>query len=558
MKKRSLFSRLTMVVAILAALALGLAVQREESAAFVPLVPESPLLPSLIPGDALGYVAFKNGELWKSPSGREILKFWNAISDKDRAKFEEEMGVSPLAIEYAGVIVMDLEHEPLLYLLASKKVNQETIRKNMAGDIKKKTANNKEYFVGTIRSAAFNSNGKVEATVDSDGPDVPALHFFDDKSFVAGPAGPLKKYLERNPKTLGGLSGTFEEAGKHPISAAFDVARLGAKGLPGLPEDFKPLLEAKLITVTLDVDAPWKLDMEIRFQNETSARKAQMSARTAYQLALAQVTVLKGQLRSVSVPLFGRPLEQALTSLKQSAIKQNGANLELHVASPIQIKVDREVLDGLQQASARTESSQHLRQLMLGMHNFADRDGFPPSALCDKQGKPLLSWRVLLLPYLEHEKLYKQFKLDEPWDSEHNKKLLASMPDIYKTPGTRDEEGMTRYAVITGPSTAYPGKPGKYGNGMALLGSRFTDIVDGLTQTIGLVEAAAPIPWTKPADVDYDPKKPVPKFYVREGRYLVAIMDGSVRTVSKDIKARTLQLAIEPGDGNVLPADWDE
>src|SRR5262245_11036025 len=72
----------------------------------------------------------------------------------------------------------------------------------------------------------------------------------------------------------------------------------------------------------------------------------------------------------------------------------------------------------------RRASANNLKQIGLALHNYHDTYGkLPPAAICDKAGKPLLSWRVAILPFIEQNALYKQFKLDEPWDSEHNKKL---------------------------------------------------------------------------------------------------------------------------------------
>jgi hypothetical protein len=89
------------------------------------------------------------------------------------------------------------------------------------------------------------------------------------------------------------------------------------------------------------------------------------------------------------------------------------------------------------------------------MHNYHDTFGFfPASAIYSKDGKPLLSWRVALLPFLNHDNLYKQFHLDEPWDSEHNKKLLDKMPDIFRVPGQKDKSG-TYYQVFVGESTMF-------------------------------------------------------------------------------------------------------
>src|SRR5262249_46508298 len=77
--------------------------------------------------------------------------------------------------------------------------------------------------------------------------------------------------------------------------------------------------------------------------------------------------------------------------------------------------------DGRELAKARRQSINNLKEIALAMHNRHDTYGFlPASAIYSKNGKPLLSWRVELLPFLDQQELYRQFHLDEPWDSEHN------------------------------------------------------------------------------------------------------------------------------------------
>ena len=86
-------------------------------------------------------------------------------------------------------------------------------------------------------------------------------------------------------------------------------------------------------------------------------------------------------------------------------------------------------------AAARTQGANNLKQLALGMHIFHDSLGrLPPAVAYSQDGKPLYSWRVLLLPFVEQRQLFSQFKLDEAWDGPHNKTLLAQMPR-YPQPG---------------------------------------------------------------------------------------------------------------------------
>src|SRR5205085_607175 len=98
----------------------------------------------------------------------------------------------------------------------------------------------------------------------------------------------------------------------------------------------------------------------------------------------------------------------------------------------------------------------NLKQIGLAFHNYADqKDGFPAAAITGPGGKPLLSWRVAILPYIEQQALYQKFKLDEPWDSPHNKELIKYMPTVYACPSrNRDAEpGMTAYRVFAGKDT---------------------------------------------------------------------------------------------------------
>src|SRR5262249_23663651 len=143
----------------------------------------------------------------------------------------------------------------------------------------------------------------------------------------------------------------------------------------------------------------------------------------------------------------------------------------------------------------------NFRQMALAFHNYAAsrRGRFPPAAIVDKEGKPLLSWRVAILPYIDEEDLHKEFRLNEAWDSPHNKKLLARMPKSYASPsGKMTEPNATCYQLFTGPGTLYPLESDR--------NVKFTvaNIPDGSGNTIVLAEASKAVPWTKPEDILVD------------------------------------------------------
>jgi hypothetical protein len=128
----------------------------------------------------------------------------------------------------------------------------------------------------------------------------------------------------------------------------------------------------------------------------------------------------------------------------------------------------------------------NLRNLTLAMMAYNQEHGsLPPAAVRGADGKPLLSWRVLLLPYLEDAELHGRFKLDEPWDGPNNRKLLHPMPSPFRS-RTRDEgEDQTFFRVFVGKGTAFEGPKGhQYPN----------DFPDGPSKTILIVEAAEAVP----------------------------------------------------------------
>ena len=103
------------------------------------------------------------------------------------------------------------------------------------------------------------------------------------------------------------------------------------------------------------------------------------------------------------------------------------------------------------EAARRTQAMNNLKQQVLAMHNYHDaKKSFPAHAICDANGKPLLSWRVQILPYLEQQALYNEFHLDEPWDSDHNKPLIARMPVVYDDPSYNIAPGKTAYLAVVG------------------------------------------------------------------------------------------------------------
>jgi hypothetical protein len=215
----------------------------------------------------------------------------------------------------------------------------------------------------------------------------------------------------------------------------------------------------------------------------------------------------------------------------------------------------------VREAAARTQSMNSLRQLGLAMHNYNDQySKLPAAASKGKDGQPLLSWRVALLPYLdlEAERLFREFRLDEPWDSPHNLTLVARMPKVYaQVDRPTPQPGMTYFQVITTP----PDVPYDSAKCAPFGGPHPPRIPasfpDGSSNTILIAEAADPVIWTKPDDVVYRPDGPLPRFGDPSKNYFLAgLADASVRSVPRTVSDTTLRRVITPADGNIINDQW--
>ena len=195
------------------------------------------------------------------------------------------------------------------------------------------------------------------------------------------------------------------------------------------------------------------------------------------------------------------------------------------------------------EAARRMESSNNLKQIMLAMHNYeAAYRKLPAQAILDADDKPLLSWRVAILPFLDQQQLYNEFHLDEPWDSPHNIKLLDRMPSFFQNPSNPPAPGMTTYLVPMGE-----------GVGLGSSGISFRNMTDGTSNTIAVVDVNRElgVPWTKPDDFDIN-QVDLLNLLRFEGSN-VGFFDGSVRFLSSSIDLELLEAMMTYAGGETIP-----
>jgi hypothetical protein len=382
------------------------------------------------------------------------------------------------------------------------------------------------------------------------------LHFETfGHALVGGSASAQKRLRNAKPAERPELAKAFAAAGDTTAQLLLlptpDTRRVVAELLPMLPPQTgggstRPLTHG-LLWAAVGVNFPPKPSQRLLVQSPDAD-----SARKLKDL-LSQILKSVAEQREVRdfLPDIGRLAESFAPRAEGDRLTLSLVDKELMAFLPtLVLRIYQDV--------QRRAAENKLKQLALAMHNYADTfkgrrtARLPAVANFDKQGKPLLSWRVHLLPFVGANDLYRQFHLDEPWDSPHNKQLLARMPDVYQGPNLKlNQEGKTVYLLPMGKDAAF--KDGPEGPRMP------ADFIDGTSNTILIVEAdnAHAVPWTKPEDLKIDPEHPERGLGGHfHGGFLVSLADGSVRVVKKEISKATLRSAFTPSGGEVLGPDW--
>lgn len=192
--------------------------------------------------------------------------------------------------------------------------------------------------------------------------------------------------------------------------------------------------------------------------------------------------------------------------------------------------------------------SNNLTHIMLALLNYESASrGLPPLCTVDNNGKPLHSWRVLILPLMEQSELHRQIRLNEPWDSPHNRQFHDQIPSIYQCP---NNPGGCCYSGIAGEGFV----PAKEAN--TRTGAPLTSIKDGTNNTLAVIEVEEPFCWMDPtADITLD--ELARGINVANGRVgsshpgngcHAAMFDGSVRFLPQTIDKSVLR-AIGTRDG---------
>jgi hypothetical protein len=496
---------------------------------------------ALVPRDALGFASVRLAELWSQEGLKDAGKLIVAQEPSVLQNLEKALGVAPDRIERLTIVFLRVpapreEGPPMVFLVTTTRPYD---RKAVLAEV---LAGAKE------REHA----GKVIYVADSR-----AVHLINAGTYVVGDLANVFKFLDAGGnKGEGPLAQALAAAGKHHVAGGLRpraiLDALGAQ-VPKEIEPFLPLLQAHVLSAAIDFGKETRAEVHLVCAGESEARDAVTAARAGVTIVRDQLPEMEKSLERMTVKpvAFLKVLKAFGSGLKEAPIEAAGstATLTLTVKADL-ATVGLALVEYVQksyQAYQRITSANNLKQMVLATINLADTNGgvMPAAAIYDKDGKPLLSWRVAILPYIEQEALYKEFHLDEPWDSEHNKKLLPKMPKVYLRLGADPKETKTHYRVFHGPGAAYEGTKGR----------RYpADFIDGTSNVILIVEAEEGVPWTKPDELPFDPKKDLPKLGFKDSYYFqVAFADGSVRVVTKKVEKDAVKAYVQRASGEVRP-----
>jgi hypothetical protein len=526
---------------------------------------------AMVPSDAVGFLHVRVADIWKHDMMKSVRDTVAAAGPKALAAFEAQMYPNPADIDCVTLTLSlnatDPKRPDVAIIISFKNdIDGEKLRKLY------------------LPQSAVSDVGGKKIFVDKD-KDI-GLYFPNARHLVAGPAKGIEAFMAKAPgKGEGPLAAALAQASTKAFTLAANI-----KGMPippqafdQVPPDLRPLAMAERAMLTIDLGvADPVVELKVGYANEAAAGEAEKSLKAAVAMAKQAMAQPRAEMEKKlyeNADKGPQPIEKAAEAgaalmaiggmnrlnelLDHLPISRAGSDLTAKVAIPKEVMAFTGVYTGamvglllpavqkVRAAASRSQSANNLKQIGVAFHSAHDVMGrLPGAAICDKDGKPLLSWRVAILPYIEQDNLYRQFKLDEPWDSPNNKPLIAKMPKTYASPRVPLKEGETVYKVFVGKDAMFEWKQGV----------TFAQVPDGLSNTLMAIEGGDPVIWTKPDDFAFDAAKDLPKLDLPGGLKQIYILmgDGSVRLIDlNNVSAKIMKLLVQTNDGQVIP-DLDD
>jgi hypothetical protein len=500
----------------------------------------------LVPANAQVVVSIRVADVWKTDAVQDAFRRIKDQTGKDPIdSMRDETGLEPADIERLTVVAEDVSGDKdrvWVIVLTRKAYDKEKLLGKLSG-----------------RREMSHEGRTIHTGTATKGKEV-ALHFVSRRVFVVGPEQGVKRAVAF--RSMRRSSGPLDEAiklarGKKHVVVGVNLPAEKMKAIKeemtGKEAAFKPLADVRTVTVACNVGSDLDVEATLQFAGGDAAREARGALENGLKVVRAELLGLKAKTKGQEgLPDWGA-IDAALESIK---VEQR--DKDVVVRGKASVKGLTDFFAGLvpatqkvSEAAARAQSMNNMKQITLALHNYNDAHRrFPPATVYNEKGVPIWSWRVELLPFLGEDKLYNQFRRDEPWNGPNNFRLLSQMPKVYALPGSPGG-GRTPYQVFVGPGTLYPDRNAR--PNLATISA-----MDGTSNTIFVVEANQQVSWSAPMDLFHDPNRSMKLMLLRRGdRFLVGMCDASVRSVSFSVSDATLRNAINPGDGQPLGKDWD-
>jgi prepilin-type processing-associated H-X9-DG protein len=245
-----------------------------------------------------------------------------------------------------------------------------------------------------------------------------------------------------------------------------------------------------------------------------------------------------GQKVTVPTPAAMAPIPAQSSGGSMVAVAVVAVFLGLILCGGVLVALLLPAVQAAREAARRAQCSNNLKQIAIALHNYHDTfKAFPPAYTVDANGKPLHSWRTLILPFVEQQNLYSQIDLNEPWDSPKNQAFNRVVLPVYHCPS--DPTGTDcSYVAIVGPRCAFQGP-----NGVSIM-----QIKDGTSNTMMVAEVSGRTQsWMEPVDLDATKLTyainggPTEISSKHPGGANVSFADGSVRFISQGIDRKVLE-----------------
>jgi hypothetical protein len=405
-----------------------------------------------------------------------------------------------------------------------------------------------------------------------------AIRFQGRRTILFGPVASIRSEAAKAFVREGPLAASLKKATGNTLIAAVDPSFVPPMAQAMVPPPFQPLLKTKLAVASLDVTKGNRIDFRLSFPSAAEAQAGEKSLRTAMDMAREKMAGPREQMMMKlrgdgPIPLDKLPeaaaavfavgaIDKADKLLASPPLTTKDADIDIaldippgldnvQLTVPVMMALLVPAVQKVREAAARTQKNNNLRQLAIAVHNYhGEKNKLPTGAICDKTGKPLLSWRVAMLPYIEQEELYKKFKLDEPWNSDHNKKLIPLMPKTFASvDDANPKPGHTHFRAFVGGGALFDWNQA----------TTLARVADGTSNTLMIAEATDSVPWSAPQELEYDPKGKLPRLGLPgSNRFSVAFADASIRSIRSSLREATLRALITRAGGEQIDDDLDD